>query len=64
MPYKGQAAYYSVNINGTTHENLVWYYPEALPESAKVENLLAFYNEKLDIFVDGELQIRPNTYWS
>ena len=30
----------------------------------KIEHLLSFYNEKVDIYVDGELQPRPNTQWS
>jgi uncharacterized protein (DUF427 family) len=35
-----------------------------LPESQKVAGLVAFYNEKVDIYVDGELQERPRTHFS
>ena len=35
-----------------------------IPETPKIENLLAFYNEKIDIIVDGIAQERPATKWS
>jgi uncharacterized protein (DUF427 family) len=56
-PYKGQAEYWSVN----GHADLAWSYRMPLPESQKVAGLIAFYNEKLDIYVDGVLQERPKT---
>ncbi|MBF8194667.1 DUF427 domain-containing protein [Nonomuraea sp. K274] len=56
-PYKGTAEYWSVNGK----EDLAWSYRTPLPESQKVTGLVAFYNEKLDIYVDGELQERPKT---
>ena len=31
-PYKGVASYYSVEAGGERVEDLVWYYPEPLPE--------------------------------
>ncbi len=63
-PYKGRAVYWSVRAGGQLHKDLVWSYPFPIPECPKIENLLAFYNEKLDIYVDGELQERPKTPWS
>jgi uncharacterized protein (DUF427 family) len=39
-------------------------YRTSLPESQKVAGLIAFYNEKLDIYVDGVLQSRPSTKFS
>lgn len=56
-PYKGSAEYWSVN----GHEDLAWSYRTPLPESERVAGLIAFYNEKLDIYVDGELEERPKT---
>lgn len=56
-PYKGSAEYWSVN----GHEDLAWSYRTPLPESERVAGLVAFYNEKLDIYVDGELEERPKT---
>jgi uncharacterized protein (DUF427 family) len=63
-PYKGQAEYWSVRPRDTAHEDLAWSYPTPLPESQKIAGLVAFYNEKVDIHLDGELQKRPSTKFS
>jgi len=63
-PYKGVASYYSVEAGGERVEDLVWFYPEPLPEVGKIEGLLCFFNEKVDLEVDGEEQERPQTQWS
>jgi uncharacterized protein (DUF427 family) len=63
-PYKGVASYWSVETGGERVENLIWYYPEPIPEAAKIEGLLAFFNEHVDLEVDGEEQERPKTRWS
>ncbi len=63
-PYKGVAEYWSATVNGTVYENLVWSYPFPSLESVKIAGLVAFYNEKTDIYVDGELEERPRTAFS
>ncbi len=63
-PYKGVASYWSVEAGGERVEDLVWYYPEPIPEAAKIEGHLAFFNERVDLEVDGEKQERPKTQWS
>jgi uncharacterized protein (DUF427 family) len=63
-PYKGVASYYSVEAGGERVEDLVWYYPEPIPEAPKIRGLLCFFNEKVDLEVDGEAQERPRTQWS
>jgi uncharacterized protein (DUF427 family) len=60
-PYKGRADTWSVRVGETLHEDLAWSYPAPLPESQKVAGLIAFYDEKLDVEVDGVLQERPRT---
>jgi uncharacterized protein (DUF427 family) len=60
-PYKGEASYHSARIGGTLHEDIAWYYNTPLPESQKVAGLIAFYDEKVDTFVDGVLQEKPKT---
>ena len=57
-PYKGTANYWSIEVNGALRENLVWIYRTPLPESQKVAGLLAFYDEKLDVDLDGVRQPR------
>lgn len=58
-PYKGVAHYWSVRAGGETVRDIVWGYPAPIPECPKIENLLSFYNEKVDIYVDGVLEERP-----
>ena len=60
-PYKGRAETWSVRIGERLHEDLAWSYPAPLPESERIAGLIAFYNEKVDLFIDGERQERPST---
>jgi uncharacterized protein (DUF427 family) len=60
-PYKGTASYYSVEVDGSVTSDVVWCYPTPLPESQKVQGLACFYDEKVDVYLDGELQTRPKT---
>jgi uncharacterized protein (DUF427 family) len=60
-PYKGQAEYWLVRAGDTVHADLGWSYRTPLPESQKIAGLIAFYNEKVDLHVDGVLQERPST---
>ena len=57
------ASYWSVEAGGERVEDLVWYYPEPIPEAAKIKGHLTFFNEKVDPEVDGEVQERPRTQW-
>jgi uncharacterized protein (DUF427 family) len=62
--YKGFARYWSVEAGGETFEDLAWSYRTPLPESVKIAGLVAFYNEKVDLVIDGERQQRPRTHFS
>ena len=63
-PYKGAAHFWSVVIDGTVHKDVVWSYDDPLPESRGVAGLLCFYNERLEIEIDGEVQTQPHTNFS
>lgn len=63
-PYKGRSEYWSVRARGELHPDLAWSYRSPLPESQKITGLIAFYNEKVDTYVDGVLQERPVTKFS
>jgi uncharacterized protein (DUF427 family) len=63
-PYKGQAQHWSVRTNDGVRDDLAWSYRTPLPESQKIAGLVSFYNEKVDIYVDGVLQERPLTKFS
>ena len=53
-PYKGSARYWSVTVGDAVHTDIVWGYDDPLPESVLVKELMCFYNEKVDLEIDGE----------
>jgi uncharacterized protein (DUF427 family) len=63
-PYKGNASYFTAVIGGTEHEDIAWSYVTPIPECPKIEQAICFFNERVDLTVDGELQERPKTHWS
>lgn len=63
-PYKGIARFWSVKGAGQEGRNVAWSYPDPIAENPKIKDLVAFYNERVDITVDGELLQRPLTPWS
>ena len=63
-PYKGTASYFSLAVGPQLYPDLAWIYRSPLPESARITGLVAFYNEKVDLTVDGVLQERPHTAFS
>jgi uncharacterized protein (DUF427 family) len=60
-PYKGTPRYWSVRAGGDVHTDLAWSYDSPFRESAPIAGLVAFYDELVDVFVDGEPQTRPKT---
>jgi uncharacterized protein (DUF427 family) len=63
-PYKGEASYHDVVIGEHRHRDLLWYYPDPYPVIAVIAGLLAPYNERVELIVDGDRQERPRTQWS
>ncbi|BAX94089.1 DUF427 domain-containing protein [Mycobacterium shigaense] len=68
-PYKGATSgYWSVRVgppgNQAVHADLAWTYHYPVPAVGQIAGLVAFYNEKLDIAVDGVALPRPNTHFS
>ncbi|MGW1893795.1 DUF427 domain-containing protein [Streptomyces sp. NPDC002004] len=60
-PYKGTARYWSWRAGSDVPPNVVWSYPDPLPAVAAVQGRLAFYNEAVDIEVDGARPARPDS---
>jgi len=56
-PYKGvTSGYWSVRTDGTVrdgHQDLAWAYDYPTRQLLPIAGLIAFYNEKIDIDVDG-----------
>jgi uncharacterized protein (DUF427 family) len=58
--YKGEASYFTFG----EHENLAWTYEQPLRGAAEVAGLVAFFNERVDVILDGEALPRAVTPWS
>jgi uncharacterized protein (DUF427 family) len=61
-PYKGLASYYDV-AGVSDGKDLIWYYPEPLDDVRRIKDLLCFFNERVDLALDGELGERPESPW-
>lgn len=64
-PYKGTTSrYYTVVAGDERLEDVAWAYDEPHAEIQGIKGLIAFYNEKVDLEVDGETWERPRTRFS
>ncbi|KAL4902006.1 hypothetical protein BDW74DRAFT_181163 [Aspergillus multicolor] len=48
-PWKGYASYWSIEVDGKTIENAVWYYSEPYEAASNIKDHVAFYKNKVDI---------------
>jgi uncharacterized protein (DUF427 family) len=64
-PYKGTTTgYWSFASGDDEQADLAWSYDFPTRQLLPIAGLVAFYNEKVDLFVDGELLPRPVTHFS
>jgi uncharacterized protein (DUF427 family) len=64
-PYKGDASHFSAKFHGKTYRDIAWSYTFPHPEMFKIQNLICFYDERVDaVFVDGQEQEKPHTPWA
>jgi uncharacterized protein (DUF427 family) len=64
-PYKGKTSgYWSVRVGEAVYEDLAWAYDFPTRQLLPITGLIAFYNEKVDITVDGHRLDRPVTHFS
>jgi uncharacterized protein (DUF427 family) len=59
--YKGRASTFSVRVNGEVQKDLAWTYPDPRRDVERIRGHVCFYNEFVDIEVDGEPQERPQS---
>jgi uncharacterized protein (DUF427 family) len=52
-PYKGRSNYWDVHVEGKVWRDLVWCYRYPTVESGAIAGYLCFYNEMVDVWVDG-----------
>ena len=63
-PYKGTTSgYWSVRSGDAVHKDLAWAYDFPTRQLLPITGMVAFYNEKVDTFVDGQLLERPETHF-
>ncbi|KAG5221216.1 embryo defective, eukaryotic translation initiation factor [Salix suchowensis] len=62
-PYKGTANYYHVRAGQELAKDIVWWYQSPILEVAAIKGYVAFYDEKVDVWVDGEKQERPVSHF-
>jgi uncharacterized protein (DUF427 family) len=63
-PYKGVARYWSVRAGDVVVPDAAWSYPDPIAEIPKIRDLVCFFTERLDLFVDGVPQARTVSPWS
>jgi uncharacterized protein (DUF427 family) len=64
-PYKGRTtAYWSVRVGDQLHADLAWCYDFPTRQLLPIAGLVAFYNERVDLFLDDEPLDRPVTKFS
>jgi uncharacterized protein (DUF427 family) len=61
--YKGVATHWSVRAGGQLAEAVAWSYTAPDDDGKPVKGRIAFYNERVDLELDGEVQERPRTQW-
>lgn len=63
-PYKGRTSgYWSVQTPAGLYPDLAWSYDFPTRQLLPVAGLIAFYNEQVDVAIDGEAQPRPRTHF-
>ena len=62
--YKGEASYWSYDGPAGVVEDICWSYRHPLPDVAPITDLIAFFDERADVIVDGDARSRPRTVWS
>ncbi|MEX2393907.1 MAG: DUF427 domain-containing protein [Actinomycetota bacterium] len=58
-PLKGDAKYFAGKIGEHVVMDIAWVYDDPVPGAERIAGMIAFYNEKVDIDIDGEPQRRP-----
>jgi len=54
-PFKGEASYWSLDIDGETYDGIVWSYEAPTAQAAEVRGMLSFYPDRTEVTVDGQL---------
>jgi uncharacterized protein (DUF427 family) len=53
-PFKGEASYWSLDVDGEIHDGIAWSYETPKVQAANVKGMLSFYPDRTEVTVDGE----------
>ncbi len=53
-PYKGDASYWSAQVDGETYDDVVWSYEKPIAGAEGITGLMCFYPERVELTVSGE----------
>ena len=62
--YKGIATYWHLRVRDTLHDDIAWTYAEPERDGAAIRDLVCFFNERVDLEIEGQAMERPVTQWS
>jgi uncharacterized protein (DUF427 family) len=51
-------------VGDDIHDDFVWSYNAPIPDAEGITGLMCFYNERVDLTIGGERQLRPETPYS
>jgi len=61
-PYKGDAAYYTILMDGHFADNAVWTYEDPFPAMEQIRGRLAFYPDKVEIYEIDAARADPRAH--
>jgi uncharacterized protein (DUF427 family) len=53
-PFKGEASYWSLDIDGEIHDGIVWSYETPTAQATEVRGMMCFYPDRTEVTVDGQ----------
>ncbi|MCR5877466.1 DUF427 domain-containing protein [Phenylobacterium sp. J367] len=59
-PYKGDAGYYTLLMDGHFAENAVWTYDDAAPSVGGIAGHLAFYTDQIEVYEVDDAAVNPH----
>lgn len=59
-PYKGDASYYTLQMDGHFAENGVWTYERPFPAVAAIEGMVAFYPNHVEVYAVDDAAVNPH----
>jgi uncharacterized protein (DUF427 family) len=54
-PFKGQASYWTLELDGAVHDGIVWSYETPIPAAEGIAGMLCFYNDRVDLTVESSV---------